>query len=137
MEGYTTADFLGEKGVHVELLTSQVSVAAGLMVPAGMITARNPIIWQRLRKNGTNIKEHTKIKQISGRQVTLVDVWSGEESALDNVDTVVMVTGYLPNNSLYKELNGQIKELYAVGDCTIPRRVPEAIHGAYLTAFYI
>jgi len=136
-EGYTTADFLGEKGVHVELLTSQVSVAAGLMVPAGMITARNPIIWQRLKKNGVNIKEHTKIKKISGRQVTLVDVWSGEESALDNVDTVVMATGYLPNNSLYKELNGRIKELYAVGDCTIPRRVPEAIHTAYLTAFNI
>lgn len=136
-EGYTTADFLGEKGVHVELLTSQVSVAAGLMVPAGMITARNPIIWQRLRKNGVNIKEHTKIKQISGRHVTLIDVWSGEESALDNVDTVVMATGYLPNNNLYKELNGRIGELYAVGDCTIPRRVPEAIHTAYLTAFYI
>jgi NADPH-dependent 2,4-dienoyl-CoA reductase/sulfur reductase-like enzyme len=136
-EGYTTADFLGEKGVHVELLTSQVSVAAGLMVPAGMITARNPIIWQRLRKNGVNIKEHTKIKQISGRHVTLVDVWSGEESALDDVDTIVMATGYLPNNSLYKELDGRIEELYAVGDCTIPRRVPEAIHTAYLTAFYI
>ncbi len=137
IEGYTTADFLGEKGVHVELLTSQVSVAADLMVPAGMITARNPMIWQRLRKNGVNIKEHTKIKQISGRQVTLVDVWSGEESTLDNIDTIVMATGYLPNSSLYKELNGQIKELYAVGDCTIPRRVPDAIHGAYLTAFYV
>jgi len=113
-EGYTTADFLGEKGVHVELLTSQVSVAAGLMAPAGMITSRNPMIWQRLRKNGVNIKEHTKIKQISGRKVTLVDVWSGEESVLDDIDTVVMATGYLPNSSLYKSLQGKVKDLYAI-----------------------
>ena len=136
-EAPNVADYLGEKGIEVELVTSQVSLLAGLMTPAGIIASRNPLIWQRLRRNGVNITSHSKIKQISGHRITLVDVWSGEESIIDNVDTVIMSTGYLPNNGLFKSLEGQVKELHAVGDCVIPRRALNAIHDAYLTAFYI
>jgi 2,4-dienoyl-CoA reductase-like NADH-dependent reductase (Old Yellow Enzyme family)/thioredoxin reductase len=137
MEGQTVADYLAERGVQVELITSLPSLGAGLMTPATLLMTYNPIIWRRLRKNGANITTHTKIKEMSGNRVTLIDCWSDEESTIDNVDSIIMSTGYLPNSSLYKSLQGKIKELYAVGDCVTPKRVPEAIHNAYLTAIRI
>jgi 2,4-dienoyl-CoA reductase-like NADH-dependent reductase (Old Yellow Enzyme family)/pyruvate/2-oxoglutarate dehydrogenase complex dihydrolipoamide dehydrogenase (E3) component len=136
-EAPNVADYLGEKGVQVELVTSQVSLLVGLMTPAGIIATRNPLIWQRLRRNGVNITNHAKIKGISDHSIRLVDVWSGEESIIDDVDTVVMATGYLPNNDLFKSLQGRVKELYAIGDCVIPKRALNAIHDAYTTALYI
>jgi len=136
-EAPNVADYLGEKGVKVELVVSQVSLLAGLMTAAGIMALRNPLIWQRLRKNGVNITTHTTIKEISGHTVTLADAWSGEERTIESVDTVIMSTGYLPNSALFKTLKGQVKELYAVGDCVTPRRALDAIHDAYLTAFYV
>jgi 2,4-dienoyl-CoA reductase-like NADH-dependent reductase (Old Yellow Enzyme family) len=93
--------------------------------PQGMDIEKSKKLAQAFESTGT---DHC---------ATLVDVWSGEESTLDNIDTVVMATGYLPNNSIYRELSGRIEELYGVGDCTVRRRVPKAIHTAYLAAFYI
>jgi NADPH-dependent 2,4-dienoyl-CoA reductase/sulfur reductase-like enzyme len=136
-EAPTTADYLGTRGIKVVLVTSQVSLLTGLMTPAGIIMTRNPFIWQRLRSNGVDIITHTKIKEISGSRVTLVDVWSGEESSIESIDSVVMATGYLPDHRLFKSLEGQVKELHAVGDCVIPKRALDAIHNGYLTAFNI
>jgi thioredoxin reductase len=103
----------------------------------GILVGHNPFIWQRLKQNHVNVITHTIIKEISGRRVTLADVWAGDESVIDEVDTVVISTGYFPNNGLHKSLEGKVKELYAVGDCVIPRRALNAIHDAYLTAFRI
>ena len=136
-EGPTTADYLGEKGIKVELLTSQVSIGARWGMEIGILASHNPFIWQRLRGNGVNVITHSRIKEIAQDRVTLADVWTGEERMIHDVDTVIIATGYLPNNGLYKSLEGHVKELYAVGDCFVPRRALDAIHEAYLTAFYI
>jgi 2,4-dienoyl-CoA reductase-like NADH-dependent reductase (Old Yellow Enzyme family)/thioredoxin reductase len=136
-EGPTAADYLGEKGVQVELVTSQISIASRWGMNIGILVSGNPFLWQRLRKNKVNTTILSRIQQISGRRVTLVDVFSGDEHTLDDVDTVVMATGYFPNNSLYQSLQGQVNELYAVGDCITPKRALDAIHSGYLTAFYI
>jgi len=136
-EAPTTADFLGEKGIKVELVTSRINIGMRWGMDIGILVGHNPFIWQRLRGNGVNVTTHSKIKKISGRTVTLADVWTGEESVMEDIDTVVISTGYLPNNSLFKSLQGQVEELYAVGDCYVPRRALDAIHSAYLTAFYV
>jgi 2,4-dienoyl-CoA reductase-like NADH-dependent reductase (Old Yellow Enzyme family)/thioredoxin reductase len=136
-EAPTTADFLGEKGIQVELVTSQINVGMRWGMNIGILVGHNPFIWQRLKQNGVHVITHAKIKEISGRRVTLADVWAGDEITIENVDTVVMSTGYFPNNGLYHSLEGKVKELYAVGDCVIPRRALNAIHDAYLTAFDI
>ena len=65
------------------------------------------------------------------------DAFTGEERVIEDVDTVVMATGYRSNNSLYKALKGQYKELYAVGDCSLPRRCLDAIYEGYMKAFDI
>jgi 2-enoate reductase len=102
-----------------------------------MIGTHIPIIWARLKKNGVVITPLSTIRQISGRTVTIADVITGDERIIEGIDTVVMATGYRADNSLYKALKGQIKELYAVGDCTLPRRSLDAIHEGYMKAFDI
>jgi 2,4-dienoyl-CoA reductase-like NADH-dependent reductase (Old Yellow Enzyme family)/NADPH-dependent 2,4-dienoyl-CoA reductase/sulfur reductase-like enzyme len=136
-EAPTTADYLGVKDIQVELVTSQINIGMRWGMNIGILVGHNPFIWQRLKQNGVHVTTHSIIKKISGRHVTLVDVWAGDESVIEDVDTVVMSTGYFPNNGLYKALEGKVKELYAVGDCVIPRRALNAIHDAYLKAFKI
>jgi 2,4-dienoyl-CoA reductase-like NADH-dependent reductase (Old Yellow Enzyme family)/thioredoxin reductase len=136
-EGPTVADFLGEKGVQVELVTSQMLIGMRWGMNIGILATQNPFMWQRLRKNKINVTPLARIKQISGRTVTLIDVWSEEERILDDIDTVVIATGYLPDNDLYKSLRNKVNELYVIGDSATPRRSLEAIHDGYLTAFYV
>ena len=136
-EGPTVADYLGEHGVEVELITSQTHIASRWGVTVGILTTGNPFIWQRLKKNHVTITPVAQIKKIEGRRVKVVDAYAGDETTREDIDTVVMCTGYFPNNSLYQSLEGKVKELYMAGDCITPKRAMDAIHSGYLTAFYI
>jgi thioredoxin reductase len=79
----------------------------------------------------------TTITEISGKKVIVADVVTGAEGVIDDIDTVVMATGYRSENRLHKALKGNVKEVYAIGDCKLPRRVLDAIHEGYMTAFKI
>lgn len=46
-------------------------------------------------------------------------------------ETVVLALGTDAHNSLYRDLEGKVPELYAVGDCVTPRMMIEAIHEAF------
>ena len=45
--------------------------------------------------------------------------------------TVVVATGYKPNQDLLKTLNGKVDELYKIGDCVRVRTALEAIHEGF------
>jgi NADPH-dependent 2,4-dienoyl-CoA reductase/sulfur reductase-like enzyme len=136
-EGPTVADFLAEKGKQVELLVhfSSINTHWGLMTH--MIGSHIPVIWDRLKRNGVTVKPMAMVKSVDGKRVTVADAVTGEERTVEDVDTVVMATGYRSNNGLFQELKGQVGELYAVGDCVLPRRVLDAINESYLRAFDI
>ncbi len=136
-EGPTVADYLGEKGIKVELVTFHVTIGLRWGMNIGILSTHVPLVWQSLRKHGVNVTVHSKVKQISGRRVTLAEIWTGEERIINDVDTVVIATGYLPDNALYKSLESKVKELSAVGDCVTPKRALDAIHSGYRTGFYI
>jgi 2,4-dienoyl-CoA reductase-like NADH-dependent reductase (Old Yellow Enzyme family)/thioredoxin reductase len=136
-EAPTVADFLAEKGKKVELLTYFPSINAYWGLQTKMIGTHIPVVWPRLKRNGVIITPLATIEEISGRTVTTADVYSGEERIIQDVDTVVMATGYRSNNRLYLELKGNVKELYAIGDCALPRRALDAINDGYMKAFDI
>ncbi len=136
-EGPTTADYLAEKGKHVEILTHFPTICAHWGLKSLGNGTHIPVIWERLKKNHVKVTPYTTVKEIRGKQVVLTDVLSGEESTVKGIDTVVMATGYRPENRLYQALKGRVKELYAIGDCKLPRRSLDAIHEGYMTAFNI
>jgi NADPH-dependent 2,4-dienoyl-CoA reductase/sulfur reductase-like enzyme len=136
-EGPTVADYLAEKGKHVEILTQFPSINQHWGVKSLGNGTNLPLIWGRLKKNGVVITPMTTINKIDGKTVTIADVITGEERVLEDIDTVVMATGYRSDNQLFKALKGQVKEIYAIGDCKLPRRSLDAIHEGYMTAFNI
>lgn len=74
------------------------------------------------------------MKAIEGNTVIVSTTYTGEEKRIEGVDHVVMSTLQKANNGLYKALKGQVKELYAVGDCVQPRKVAEAIYEGHMAA---
>lgn len=136
-EGPTVADYLAEKGKQVELLTHFPAINQHWGLKSLGNGTNLPIIWGRLKKNGVIITPMTSIKAINGKTVTVADVITGEERILEDIDTVIMATGYRSENRLFKALKGQVKEIHAIGDCKLPRRSLDAIHEGYMTAFNI
>lgn len=130
-EGCTVADFLVEQSKKVEIITP--FAAAG----ANMGYSHLPLIWPRLLNKGIVFSGFTSLKKISGHTVTVFNVYTQQERTIEDVDTVVMSTGYRANDSLYRTLKGKVKELHGVGDCLSPRRALDAIHEGYNTAFKI
>ncbi len=136
-EGPTVADFLAERGKHVELLTHFPSICQHWGLKSLGNGTHLPLIWGRLKKNAVNIVPLTTISKIEGKRVTIADVVTGEEHVLEDIDTVVMATGYRSENRLQRELKGKVKELYVIGDGKLPRRCLDAIHEGFMTAFSI
>jgi hypothetical protein len=136
-EGPAVADFLAEKGNHVELLTHFPSINQHWELKSLGNGTHLPVVWERLKRNGVIITPMTTITEISGKKVIVADVVTGAEGVIDDIDTVVMATGYRSENRLHKALKGNVKEVCAISDCKLPRRVLDAIHEGYGTAFKI
>jgi len=99
-EGPTTADYLAEKGKQVEILTHFPAICAHWGLKSLGNGTHLPVIWERLKKNNVTVTPYMTVKKISGKVVTAADVLSGEERIISGVDTVVMATGYRPENRL-------------------------------------
>jgi mycofactocin system FadH/OYE family oxidoreductase 2 len=70
---------------------------------------------------------NTMLKEIGSGYIETVNIWSGEERKISDVDTVIMATGYMPNDTLYATLRKEYEEVYRIGDCLAPRKVDNAI----------
>lgn len=119
----TVAEYLFDKGHEVELITEQLDFAAAV----------------------EDVTRYTVLKRLHGKQIfpqtatalaavdsgaTLRNVLSGQERRIEDV-TVVLACGLLPNNALYRELEGQVPELHLIGDAFAPRRIMHAtVEGA-------
>jgi 2,4-dienoyl-CoA reductase-like NADH-dependent reductase (Old Yellow Enzyme family)/thioredoxin reductase len=48
-------------------------------------------------------------------------------------DTVIIARGYTPSTTLFEALEGNVSQLYRIGDCRKPRHIAAAVHeGAYI-----
>jgi len=127
-EACMTAEFLADQGKQVQIVTPFPTVGA-------LLGASNqPVVLSRLEARGIVFTPSAKLRKISDHAITISSAYSTKEWDIENVDTVVMATGYRADNSLYKALKGKLGELYAVGDCVAPRRALDAIREGYDTA---
>ncbi len=82
---------------------------------------------------GAGIKSITKImvKEIrQGPEGGVVYEKDGKETCIP-ADTVIIATGYIPNDTLSKHLNGLVPEVYTIGDCVKVRTALEAVHEGF------
>jgi len=114
------AEWLADQGKDVELITSDPSVGAMLFA-----TLQLPWLYGRIMGKVT-LSPNTAVIQIAGRAIITINPHSGQQGQIEDVDTVVLVTGKLPNDTLYKALKGLFPEVYIAGDCD---RAPHAVFG--------
>ena len=121
MQPLEVADFLADKGAKVEVVTE--TLFAGSQVDDSTLAA----IYERLLNKGVVITPLTKVKEIKGDTVTVFNVFTKAEREIKGVDTVVIASGGEANDTLYRSLKGQVKELHAVGQCLSPRKLRDSI----------
>ena len=116
--GSGTADFLAIRGYDVTLLLRRTDIGSKLESSTKMV------IQRRLRESGVKIIQKALLKGFANGKVRIER--EGIEEYLD-AETVIQAIGAKPDNSLYIEIKGKRKDVYAVGDCVEPRGILEAI----------
>jgi pyruvate/2-oxoglutarate dehydrogenase complex dihydrolipoamide dehydrogenase (E3) component len=128
MYGLDVADFLAERGKKVELITE--SAFAGSEADIFSVE----IAYFRALSKGVVITPLTGIKEIRGKTVIVLNVLTNIERQIEGIDTVVVCTDERADDALYRSLQGQVEELYIVGQALAPRRLLDSIADAYATA---
>ncbi|MDR4497147.1 MAG: FAD-dependent oxidoreductase [Candidatus Scalindua sp.] len=84
---------------------------------------------------GLHVKEikTVKISTNTRKRVEKICVTFEKEKKKNSLiaDTVVVATGYEPNQDLVNTLNGTVNEFYKIGDCVSVRTALEAIHEGF------
>ena len=112
----SVVELLVGQGKKVDVVTKLFFV--GMEIPLGSVAT----FYQRILRRGATLKPLTVVKEIVGGTVVLLNIYSKEENRIEGVDTLVIEMGNIANNELYHLLKGQVKEIYAIGDCLAPRK---------------
>jgi 2,4-dienoyl-CoA reductase (NADPH2) len=118
--GISAAEYLAERGAAVELLTPARGVA--LAIPHESVAG----VLGRLGSNGVRYRPLTTVTSAMGSTVSLADAVTGEASVIE-ADLLVVRTRLHPDDSLLRELEGEVPALVAVGDCSAARRLSHAV----------
>lgn len=121
------AEFLAEKGKHVEVFTKSVHL--------GFEIARYSVgmMLKRMEECGVAIHPNLSLKEVTRDAFELVSSFGGKTYRHEGFDTVVLVYGSVPHPHLYEALKaeGGIPQLYVAGSAWLPRFMAEAArHGA-------
>ena len=85
-------------------------------------------IYSRLLGKGLEYRLNSWAASIEGSRVTLFNLYTGAQDAIDDVDTVVLATGPTANDELYLSLKGEFPKVRRIGDCVAPRKLDHAIY---------
>lgn len=127
------AEVLAGRGASVEFLTPHYSPVS-LRVIATQDAA---FIMRRLRAANVQISVSCYIKEIGDHRVVVSDLYSEKEWILEDVDGVVLSTGRVSVNTLEKELDGKVAQLFVVGDAAAARMWATASYEGHKFARYI
>lgn len=131
--GVGVAEVLAGRGASVEFLTPHYSPVS-LRVIATQDAA---FIMRRLRAANVQISVSCYIKEIGDHRVVVSDLYSEKEWILEDVDGVVLSTGRVSVNTLEKELDGKVAQLFVVGDAAAARMWATASYEGHKFARYI
>ena len=115
------ANFLATKGKKVELVTH--TLYAGIELDSGTMG----FMYGQLLSKGGAITPLTRVKEIEEHAVVTFNTLTRQERRIEGVDTVVFAAIGEADDALYRALKGEVKEIYAVGQCLSPRLLPGSI----------
>jgi mycofactocin system FadH/OYE family oxidoreductase 2 len=115
------ANFLASQGKKVELINH--ALYAGIELDSGTMG----FMYRQLLNQGGAITPLTRVKEIEEQAVVTSNVLTGAERRIEGVDSVVLAAIGQADDTLYRALKGEVKEIYAVGQCLSPRLLPDSI----------
>ena len=115
-QALSTADYLVDAGKDVEVISMRRF--AGSEIEHNTIVSLYPILLGK----GVRLTPLTWVRSVRGQNVTLYNLYGGEEWTVE-VDDIVVALGGMANRQLYDELAGKVGELHIVGDAVAPRRI--------------
>jgi NADPH-dependent 2,4-dienoyl-CoA reductase/sulfur reductase-like enzyme len=124
--GMEVAEFLVKRGRKVTIVDS--APEAGI----GMLDYRMGLIMPWFEKKGVPVLTNLKHIKIISKGVVITTA-EGETQTIE-ADSVLPVAQPKPNLGLYKRLQGMVPEVYAVGDCSSPNMIVDAIRTAWAAA---
>ncbi|MDM0031779.1 FAD-dependent oxidoreductase [Variovorax sp. J22P271] len=120
--GSGVATLLARNGCKVRLAVN--GTHAGESLPSYV---RDDIVAQ-LHRLGVDILCYARLYGYEGRSVYMQHIASDAPLVVEEVDTLVLSQGHLPEDRLFLESEGMAPEIHAIGDCLAPRTVEEAIY---------
>jgi mycofactocin system FadH/OYE family oxidoreductase 2 len=120
-------EVLLDQGRDVELVSRFNALFPSTLYSLDMAT-----LYGRLMSKGLVDRLNCWAKAIDGETVTVYNLYTGEETAIERVDTVVLATGPKADDGLYLALKGKSANLHRIGDCLAPRKLDHAIYEGYL-----
>jgi pyruvate/2-oxoglutarate dehydrogenase complex dihydrolipoamide dehydrogenase (E3) component len=124
MTGLETAEYLNNLGCKTIVIEMASSVAPGTWMQ------HVDDIMPRLKNAGTEIYTNEKLISVFPDKIITKNTITGENTE-HHVDITVLALGTTPDNSLKDELNGKVKRLFSIGDCTKPGRIADATKAAF------
>jgi hypothetical protein len=126
-EAIALGELLASHGVEATCVTT-------LPVPMALDGETQAAILPRAVQAGMAWRPSTAMGFIGDHEVTLINVLSGEADVITQVDTVVIRTTGVPNDDLYRQLDGKVPELSLVGDAVSVRPVDRAVYDGHVAA---
>ncbi|NNK01278.1 MAG: FAD-dependent oxidoreductase [Desulfatitalea sp.] len=117
-----TAEMLVEDGRQVHMITSDLFIGIELANIGDLYYSR-----QRLLQKGVKFKTDIIVDAIEGKTVNCRDLYTNAPVCLDDYDTIVLAGPKQAQDRIYRQLKGQVKELYRAGDCVAPRNITMAV----------
>jgi len=123
--GCETAEFLAHKGKDVTIFEMLDRIGSDIGPLTRWVTRG------RLQHLGVKMVKNARVEQITGKGVKAN--LNGETVFL-KADSVVLAVGMVSNLKLAKELQGKAKDLYVIGDSSMPGNIAGAIESAFTVA---
>jgi dimethylamine/trimethylamine dehydrogenase len=127
--GAGVAEMLALAGAEVQIFTRWMQPVQHLFG-----THEFAYIIPRLKGLGVVYTPTIHIKEIGDHEVVVFDIFTSEEWTISDVDGVVLATMREPIDSLARELEGRVEQLFTVGDALAPRGLMEASYEGQMFA---
>lgn len=124
----SVAEYLAEQEKEVTLITPR-TIEGSDIVQISWITQH-----ARLRSAGVTIITGSGVSGTEGHSVLIEDLYSGDESELADIDSIVIAGVRQACDELFSELQGKVPEIYTIGDAMAPRSILEAVREGHLLA---
>ena len=116
------AELMADQGCEVELVT-WLPIVSGLDTIMDMTRFH---VMPRILNKGVKVSTETFFVMVVDRTVTLINTHTMETRECTDIDTVVLMSGKVPNDWLYNELEGKVKDLYKIGEARNPHDMGDA-----------